>query len=82
MTSTARRRQPPITIRSARAADLLRVLTSEGRSQADVIEEALEQMAARRRSLATALQPAEPLDFDWEPRRSTIGGNDAGLFDE
>lgn len=82
MKSAARRRQPPITVRSARAADLLRVLTSGGRSQADVIEEALEQMAARRRSLAAALRPAEPLEFDWEPPRSSIAEKDAGLFDE
>jgi hypothetical protein len=82
VTSAARRQQPPITIRSARAADLLRVLTRGGRSQADVIEEALEQLAARRRSLADALRPTEPLDFDWEPERSTIMGSDPGLSDE
>ena len=82
MTSAARRQQPPITIRSTRAADLLRLLTRGGRSQADVIEEALEAMAARRRSLADALQPTEPLDFDWEPPRSMIAGNDPALSDE
>lgn len=42
--TTARRRQPPITIRSAKAAERLALLTRDGRSQAQVIEEALERM--------------------------------------
>ena len=41
---TARRRQRPITIRSERAAARLALLTRDGRSQAEVIEEALERM--------------------------------------
>lgn len=44
MTATARRKQTAITIRSARAAERLALLTRDGRSQARVIEEALEQM--------------------------------------
>ena len=44
MTATARRRQPPITIRSAKAVARLALLTRDGRSQAQVIEEALERM--------------------------------------
>lgn len=44
MGSTARRRQPPITIRSERARARLELLTRDGRSQAQVIEEALERM--------------------------------------
>ncbi len=44
MTPTARRHQPPITIRSAKAAERLALLTRDGRSQAQVIEEALERM--------------------------------------
>jgi hypothetical protein len=44
ISETARRRQPPITIRSAKAAARLGLLTRHGRSQADVIEEALERM--------------------------------------
>jgi antitoxin VapB len=44
MSATARRRQPPITIRSARAVARLALLTRDGRSQAQVIEEALERM--------------------------------------
>ena len=39
-----RRHQPAITIRSARAAARLALLTRDGRSQAQVIEEALERM--------------------------------------
>jgi hypothetical protein len=71
MTAT-RRSQPPITIRSARATALLRRLASGGRSQAAIIEEALEKMAAQRLTVAEALAPAVPHDFDWEPTRSTL----------
>ncbi|GGE10637.1 hypothetical protein GCM10011529_16280 [Polymorphobacter glacialis] len=39
-----RRAQKPITIRSDRAASRLALLTRDGRSQAQVIEEALEAM--------------------------------------
>jgi hypothetical protein len=39
-----RRKQPSITIRSSRAVTRLKLLTRNGRSQADVIEEALERM--------------------------------------
>jgi hypothetical protein len=39
-----RRKQTPITIRSDRAAARLKLLTRGGRSQAEVIEEALERM--------------------------------------
>lgn len=72
MTSAARRRQPPITIRSARAVSLLRRLATGGRSQVDIIEEALEHMAAQRKTLAAALTPAVPQDFVWEPARSNM----------
>lgn len=70
MTQTARRRQPPITIRSQRATALLRRLATGGRSQADIIEEALERMVSQRKTLAEALTPHDPHDFDWEPARS------------
>ncbi|MGF1550502.1 MAG: hypothetical protein ACFBQW_08255 [Sphingomonadaceae bacterium] len=40
-----RRKQKPITIRSDRAAARLKLLTRDGRSQAEVIEDALERMA-------------------------------------
>ncbi len=72
MTQTARRRQPPITIRSQRATALLRRLAAGGRSQADIIEEALERMASQRKTLAEALTPPASEDFDWEPDRSNI----------
>lgn len=39
-----RRQQTPITIRSDKAAQKLALLTKAGRSQADVIEEALEKL--------------------------------------
>ena len=41
-----RRKQTPITIRSDRAAARLKLLTRDGRSQAEVIEEALERLPA------------------------------------
>lgn len=81
MGGTARRHQPPITIRSARALELLHALAGPGRSQAEVIEQALEQMAARGRSLAALLMPQEPLDFDWEPPKARLDIRDAGLAD-
>lgn len=72
MNHTARRHQPPITIRSARAAALLRRLAAGGRSQADIIEEALERMASGRQTVAQLLAPRQPQSFDWEPEPSTI----------
>jgi hypothetical protein len=74
MTQTARRRQPPITIRSARATVLLRRLATGGRSQVEIIEEALEHMAAQRKTLSEALAPADHQEFDWEPARSGLTG--------
>lgn len=79
MTSTHRRQQPAITIRSARAVALLRGLVGPGRTQVEVIEQALEQMAASRRSLAELLRPKDALDFDWEPPRSTLIASDVDL---
>lgn len=72
MTQAARRHQPPITIRSARATALLRRLAIGGRSQVDIIEEALERMALQRKTLSEALAPVVPQDFDWEPARSSL----------
>ena len=60
-----RRAQQPITIRSDRAAARLKLLTRDGRSQAQVIEEALEavpvpvladDIAIRRRQLDAILE--------------------------
>lgn len=81
MSEAARRRQPPITIRSARATILLRRLAVGGRSQVEIIEEALERMAAERRSLAQALAPGGPLEFDWEPMRSGLVGRPPAFDD-
>ncbi len=81
MIKTARRRQPPIAIRSERAAALLRRLATGGRSQADIIEEALERMAAERKTLAEALTPAVPQDFDWEPARSNVAAHTPDFTD-
>lgn len=39
-----RRKQPSITIRSQRAVERLKLLTRDGRSQAAIVEEALERM--------------------------------------
>ena len=72
MTQAARRHQPPITIRSARATALLRRLATGGRSQVDIIEEALERMALQRKTLSEVLAPVVPQDFDWEPARSSL----------
>lgn len=72
MSQLARRQQPPITIRSTRATDLLRRLATGGRSQVEIIEEALERMASQRKTLAEALAPAVPQPFGWEPERSSV----------
>jgi hypothetical protein len=81
MSQTARRRQPPITIRSERATALLRRLATGGRSQVEIIEEALEHMASQRKTLAEALAPDVPQDFDWEPPRSNIASQMPDLDD-
>jgi hypothetical protein len=67
-----RRSLPSITIRSQRAADLLGRLTKNGRSQVEVIEEALERLSDQRITLAQALTPNVPLDFDWEPPKASL----------
>ncbi|HZF96494.1 MAG TPA: hypothetical protein VEZ20_16650 [Allosphingosinicella sp.] len=51
-----RRNQTPITIRSDRAAARLKLLTSGGRSQAEVIEEALERLPAPEAAEAERLE--------------------------
>jgi antitoxin VapB len=51
-----RRKQTPITIRSDRAAARLKLLTSGGRSQAEVIEEALERLPAPEAAEAERLR--------------------------
>lgn len=49
-----RRAQQPITIRSDRAAERLRILTRDGRSQARVVEEALDRMPEPRQPVRTS----------------------------
>lgn len=51
-----RRKQKPITIRSDRAVELLRLLTRDGRSQAAVIEEALDRMPRSEEKDAAAFR--------------------------
>ena len=48
MTPLPRHKQKPITIRSDKAAQLLERLTRDGRSQAQVIEEALAKAASEQ----------------------------------
>lgn len=81
MMQNARRRQPSITIRSERASALLRRLATGGRSQAEIIEQALEQMASRRMTLGDALAPTVPQSFDWEPARSGMAARTADFDD-
>lgn len=52
MTAVPRHRQTPITIRSNVAAQLLKELTRDGRSQAQVIEDALRKEASARPRLS------------------------------
>ena len=54
-----RRAQQPITIRSNRAAARLAVLTRDGRSQATVIEDALDRMPTPQREDELARRIAE-----------------------
>ncbi len=69
----ARRAQKPITIRSDRAAERLRLLTRDGRSQAKVIEDALDQMPVPESApqVPSAYQP-RPLTPDEQARFDRI----------
>jgi len=85
MFTTARRRQPPITIRSARAVARLALLTRDGRSQAQVIEEALDRMPLPQTAGDLALWRADverlltQVDRDRVP---TMAAFDAAEYDE
>lgn len=85
MGSTARRQQPPITIRSERARARLELLTRGGRSQVDVIEEALERMPLPPPLLSREEKIAR-IDaiLATVPRRKypTMAELDAELYDE
>jgi hypothetical protein len=85
MSNTARRRQPPITIRSARAVARLALLTRDGRSQAQVIEEALDRMPLPQTAGDLALWRADVerllarVDRDRVP---TMAAFDSAEYDE
>ncbi len=85
MSTTARRRQPPITIRSARAVARLALLTQDGRSQAQVIEEALDRMPLPQTAGDLALWRADverlQAQFDRD-RVPTMAAFDAAEYDE
>lgn len=85
MTATARRSQTAITIRSARAAERLALLTRDGRSQARVIEEALEQMplpAARVDRQAIRAEIAAIVARGRNPPTKSVEAIDAEMYDE
>jgi hypothetical protein len=84
-TTTARRRQQPITIRSTKAAERLALLTRDGRSQAQVIEEALDQMplpALRRDREIIIASINEILDSIPKGSFPTMAEIDDELYDE
>jgi len=83
-----RRAQKPITIRSDRAAARLALLTSDGRSQAQVIEEALDRLSlpsdaddvqARRSRILAILSRVDPATIpcmsDFDAREYDERGN-------
>ena len=80
-----RRAQKPITIRSDKAAELLAAHTRNGRSQAEVIEDALERMPAPKREVpadaraANLLSEMAKLRGDGIP---TMAEFDASEYDE
>ncbi len=67
MTPLPRHRQAPISFRSDKAARLLAEMTRDGRSQAQVIEEALETAAntARPRSLEEKIARIDAIVRPW-----------------
>ena len=85
MTATPRRRQTAITIRSARAAERLALLTRDGRSQAQVIEEALAQMplpAARFDRRAIRAEIAEIVARGRDLPARSLEEIEAEMYDE
>ena len=85
MAPTARRDQPPITIRSERARARLQLLTRDGRSQVQVIEEALERMPLPVASL-TQEEKIARIDaiLAQVPKRAypSMAKIDAAMYDE
>lgn len=84
MASIARRNQQPIAIRSTKAAERLSLLTRDGRSQAQVIEEALERMplppVKDREAIIASIQ--ELLASIPKRKRQTMAEIDEELWDE
>jgi antitoxin VapB len=85
MTPLPRHRQKPISFRSDRAAHLLAQLTSDGRSQAQVIEEALAKEVEAKPKLSSEEFIAR-IDAIVKPghgiRRPTREEIEAELYDE
>ena len=78
-----RRAQQPITIRSDRAAHRLALLTRGGRSQASVIEEALERLPLPPDTEAELRARIEAiLDQVTPPAIPSMAGFDAHEYDE
>lgn len=81
-----RRKQPSITIRSQRAVERLKLLTRDGRSQAAIVEEALERMPlppqerlTLKQREARIMEILERIDPDSIP---TMAEFDAREYDE
>lgn len=88
--SVPRHKQQPITIKSDRAARLLALLTRDGRSQARVIEEALEDAVARQPKMSPeefnerldeAIKPFNTPRADGLPLKSRLE-IEAEIYDE
>jgi hypothetical protein len=85
MAAATRRTQTAITIRSARAAERLALLTRDGRSQARVIEEALEQMplpAARIDRQAIRTEIAAIVERGRKLKAKSLEAINAEMYDE
>jgi antitoxin VapB len=81
MSHVPRHRQTPISIRSDKAAALLARLTQDGRSQAQVIEEALEKVASETRQ-RTIEERIAAIDAIVRPNHGRPGKSFKELDDE
>ena len=71
-----RRKQPSITIRSQRAVERLKLLTRDGRSQAAIVEEALERREARIMEILERIDPDSiPTMAEFDAREYDERGN-------
>ncbi len=82
VTPVPRHRQTPISFRSDLAARLLAQLTRDGRSQAQVIEEALKKVAAEDRHELTIEEKIARIDAIVRPLHDTPGKSFKELDDE